>query len=208
MKKSILFLGLLGGLTSCDKLFDDTPKCDDKEVVALVEAIGVEQLLENEENEYYSRVLFAHEYFYEDYKKFYENNSIPDEIDEDWEKKWTDFNEEKLNEIKEKLKFIENGNNITYNSKIKNAVIKTYGLKVSNIRPVVSDKESKKCECEANITYNPIDPNTSYERIKAFSKDRVYFPQKEETKDIYYTAQKNTDGQIYVEVLGFDFDFN
>ena len=53
---------------------------------------------------------------------------------------------------------------------------------VKNIRLVSVDKETKSCSCEADLKYT--DKNNQ-----------------EKSKSIFYSAQKNTDGETYVEVL-------
>ena len=55
-------------------------------------------------------------------------------------------------------------------------------MEISNIRNVSFDKENKKCDCEATLKWvSRIGDNKS--------------------KEIYFTAQRNTDGDLYVEVM-------
>lgn len=207
MKKSILFLGLLGSLTSCDKLLDGTPKCDDKEVIASVEELGIpkEDYWENIYNEYYDDTLKGYgnddrwmetgiystklykqldkerlEYLENKYggEKYYElqdnNKNVQDERNELRNK-----NEEKAQkEIADNMDYIKN--NYQTDATLKPIYDSYYSTKISNIRPVSSDKENKKCECEATLT----------------------IANKNE-KEIHYTAQRNTDGDIYVELWNF-----
>ena len=49
---------------------------------------------------------------------------------------------------------------------------------IYNIRNISFDKENKKCDCEATLKWGD---NKSHE--------------------IYFTAQRNTDGDLYVEVM-------
>ena len=60
MKKAVLFLGLLGGLVSCNS----TPECGDKEVSKLVR----EMMIDNNNIVDWGKVTL--EYYVEDYKKF------------------------------------------------------------------------------------------------------------------------------------------
>lgn len=205
MKKSILFLGLLGGLISCDKLFDDTPKCDDKEVVKLVEELEIEgkNYWPHIYDAYYDdniassgmghinskQTKLKREVFSEELAKKYglEVKQVIDpmliETDVDLRNKIYEeinaFNKKLDEEVKEKGEYLEN--NYQTDSKIKEIYDSYYTVTVTNIRPISSDKESKKCECEATLN------------LGKSLKDNV--------KEVYYTAQKNTDGQIYVELL-------
>lgn len=78
----------------------------------------------------------------------------------------------------EKMDYIKN--NYQTDAKLKAIYDNYYSPKIYNIRPISSDKENKKCECEATLSNVG---NTE--------------------KEVYYTAQKNTDGQIYVELWNF-----
>lgn len=216
MKKAILFLGLLGGLTSCDKLFDDTPKCDDKEVLELVEEIGIpkENFWWNIHREYYADKLEQYEkevekkeqLIYEQIAKKYglslwqvqntndlsnylsidsngrEYGELPhfwNEMKEELQNKMDILYDEKSKQYDERIEYLKA--NYQADEKIKAIYDKYYAVKVSNIRPISSDKESKKCECEATLN------------LGSSLKDNI--------KEVYYTAQKNTDGQIYVELF-------
>lgn len=217
MKKSILFLGLLGGLTSCDKLLDGTPKCDDKEVIALVEELGIpkKDYWLNIYNEYYNEDFRKYPKKDEGYTLTYSQKAFDSwsKIRDDFNKKYgdnwrykihgsyyykpTEKEKEKYQKLKEEEdKLIKQLHKELYEEYEKNmayikdnyqtdATLKAiydsyYSTKTSNIRPISSDKENKKCECEATLTVG-----------------------NKNEKEIHYTAQRNTDGDIYVELWNF-----
>lgn len=211
MKKAVLFLGLLRVLVSCS----GTPSCDDKEVIKLVEELG----------------MAKGDYWNEIYSEYYADKSeqFRKEEDDKWEiayqevaKKYgvslwqvkntndhsnylsidsygreagelPDFWKEMEEELDQKIDAIMNDRFKKYNEreeylkanyqtdeKIKEIYDKYYSSKISNIRPISSDKENKKCECEATLN------------LGTNIKDNI--------REIYYTAQKNTDGEVYVEM--------
>lgn len=64
--------------------------------------------------------------------------------------------------------------------------LKEYTIpKIKNIRPISSNKNTKSCKCKADIEYS----------IEKYADKGA----KDVIKDITYTAQYNTDGQLYVE---------
>ena len=62
--------------------------------------------------------------------------------------------------------------------KIQEIINRLYSVEISNIRNVSFDKENKKCDCEATLKWG-----------------------RNISKEIYFTAQRNTDGDLYVEVM-------
>lgn len=166
MKKTVLFLGLLGVVTSCS--FDDTPKCDDKEVLQLVGELGIpkRQRYEN---------LFFREHFPSIFQKL---TSAGIHLSHD---NTIAYKEYSLNNFNKAMEYIKENKN---NEDIEEEYQNYFEIKASNIRSISSDKENKKCECEATIN---------------FGNTPVFEP-----REVYYTAQKNTDGQVYVELLHQD----
>lgn len=64
--------------------------------------------------------------------------------------------------------------------------LKEYTIpKIKNIRPISSNKNTKSCKCKADIEYS----------IEKYADKGA----KDVIRDITYTAQYNTDGQLYVE---------
>ena len=76
----------------------------------------------------------------------------------------------------EKIDFVK----IAYKreDKIQEIINRLYPVGISNIRNVSFDKENKKCDCEATLKWGD-----------------------NKSKEIYFTAQRNTDGDLYVEVM-------
>ena len=76
----------------------------------------------------------------------------------------------------EKIDFVK----IAYKreDKIQEIINRLYPVGISNIRNVSFDKENKKCDCEATLKWG-----------------------RNISKEIYFTAQRNTDGDLYVEVM-------
>lgn len=209
MKKAVLFLGLLGVLVSCS----GTPSCDDKEVIKLVEELGMAKgdFWWAIHDEYYADKLeqFSREEddklegVYEEVAKKYGvslwqvknmNDLSNYPIGEGMAVILPDFWDEMKEELGQKIDAIVNDGRRQYNErkeylkanyqtdeKIKESYDKYYSSKISNIRPISSDKENKKCECEATLN------------LGTNIKDNI--------REIYYTAQKNTDGEVYVEML-------
>ena len=71
--------------------------------------------------------------------------------------------------------------------KIQEIINRLYPVEISNIRNVSFDKENKKCDCEATL--------------KWVETDYLFGGKNDKSKEIYFTAQKNTDGDLYVEVM-------
>lgn len=211
MKKAVLFLGVLGLLVSCS----GTPSCDDKEVIKLVEELGMAKgdYWWAIHDEYYADKLeqFSREEddklegVYEEVAKKYgvslwqvkNMNDLSNYLSIDSYGRESgelpDFWDEMKEELGQKIDAIVNDGHRQYNErkeylkanyqtdeKIKEIYDKYYSSKISNIRPISSDKENKKCECEATL------------HLGTDIKDNV--------REIYYTAQKNTDGEVYVEM--------
>lgn len=239
MKKAVLFLGLLGGLVSCNS----APECGDKEVSKLVREIIIDN---------YNFVRWrdvAYEYYAEDYEKYKKemeelkqgvrNNGYDISDNEDlydyfsskrkkieeeydvkrWEiennnaddvenKKLEELNKEKepilakidnekervdraIEEIEGRYKWGEKRDfvRIAYKreDKIQEIINRLYPVEISNIRNVSFDKENKKCDCEATL--------------KWVETDYLFGGKDKKSKEIYFTAQKNTDGDLYVEVM-------
>lgn len=236
MKKAVLFLGLLGGLVSCNS----APECGDKEVSKLVREI----IIDNYDVVGWKAV--AEEYYAEDYEKYKKEmkeleQSIRDngydisddegfatyflikegdihqeysvksqEIENkytvennyasaDMYKKLEELRKEKesmmakidnekervdraKNEIEGRYKWYEKRDFVKkaykQEDKIQEIINRFYPVGISNIRNISFDKENKKCDCEATLKWGD---NKSHE--------------------IYFTAQRNTDGDLYVEVM-------
>ena len=71
--------------------------------------------------------------------------------------------------------------------KIQEIINRLYPVEISNIRNVSFDKENKKCDCEATL--------------KWVETDYLFGGKYDKSKEIYFTAQRNTDGDLYVEVM-------
>lgn len=222
MKKAVLFLGLLGGLVSCNS----APECGDKEVSKLVREIIIDNYnivgWWNVTKEYYAEDYEKYkkeleelkqsigynkdqEYIFEwnikteynnkrnkiqdDYRgeEYYEKDSVYS-VNSKGLKKMEELEEEenlmmgRLKEIenrykwKEKVDFVK----IAYKreDKIQEIINRLYPVGISNIRNISSDKENKKCDCEGTLKWGD-----------------------NKSKEIYFTAQRNTDGDLYVEVM-------
>ena len=252
MKKAVLFLGLSGGLVSCNS----APECGDKEVSKLVREIIIDNSFSRWRN-------VAYEYYAEDYEKYKKemeelkqgvrNNGydISDDegyytyfsskrqkIEEEYNVKSNEITDKyyavegrydhidiknymserdkkKLEELeKEKESMLAKIDNeeervdrakeeiegryqwgekedfvrIAYKreDKIQEIINRLYPMEISNIRNVSFDKENKKCDCEATLKWVETD---------------YLFGKYDKSKEIYFTAQKNTDGDLYVEVM-------
>lgn len=243
MKKAVLFLGLLGGLVSCNS----APECGDKEVSKLVREI----IIDNYDLVDWRDV--AYEYYAEDYEKYKKEmeelkQSIRDngydisddegfatyflikrgdihqeysvksqeienkykvedsynygdvenyiserdkkleELEKERESMLAKIDNEKervdraKNEIEGRYKWYEKRDFVKkaykQEDKIQEIINRFYPVGISNIRNISFDKENKKCDCEATLKWGD---NKSHE--------------------IYFTAQRNTDGDLYVEVM-------
>jgi hypothetical protein len=76
---------------------------------------------------------------------------------------------------KEKIDFVKKA--YKREDKIQEIINRLYPVGISNIRNISFDKENKKCDCEATLKW------------------------RDGSKEIYFTAQRNTDGDLYVEVM-------
>ena len=243
MKKAVLFLGLLGGLVSCNS----APECGDKEVSKLVREI----IIDNYDLVDWRDV--AYEYYAEDYEKYKKEmeelkQSIRDngydisddegfatyflikrgdihqeysvksqeienkykvedsynygdvenyiserdkkleELEKERESMLAKIDNEKervdraKNEIEGRYKWYEKRDFVKkaykQEDKIQEMINRFYPVGIYNIRNISFDKENKKCDCEATLKWGD---NKSHE--------------------IYFTAQRNTDGDLYVEVM-------
>lgn len=243
MKKAVLFLGLLGGLVSCNS----APECGDKEVSKLVREI----IIDNYDLVDWRDV--AYEYYAEDYEKYKKEmeelkQSIRDngydisddegfatyflikrgdihqeysvksqeienkykvedsynygdvenyiserdkkleELEKERESMLAKIDNEKervdraKNEIEGRYKWYEKRDFVKkaykQEDKIQEIINRFYPVGIYNIRNISFDKENKKCDCEATLKWGD---NKSHE--------------------IYFTAQRNTDGDLYVEVM-------
>lgn len=250
MKKAVLFLGLLGGLVSCNS----APECGDKEVSKHVR----EMMIDN--NNIVDWWKVATEYYSEDYKKFLNEkkefrqsirdngydisddediddyfSSKREKIEEEYnvksqeiENKYTvddSYNyvdvenyiserdkkleelkkekesmlakvdnevervnrakEELLERWKEKMDFVKKA--YKQDDKIQEIINKLYSVEISNIRNVSLDKENKKCDCEATF--------------KWVEENGEEWTHRNRSKEINFTAQRNTDGDLYIQVM-------
>lgn len=220
MKKAVLFLGLLGGLVSCNS----APECGDKEVSKLVREIIIDNY------DIVNWMDVAKEYYAEDYEKYKKEreelaqnfrnkygmseydyfSSKRQKIEEEYDVKRKELsnvdyegiyelekekksmlakidNEEEIvnrayEEINGRYKWGEKRNFVKkaykQEDKIQEIINRLYPVGISNIRNVSFDKENKKCDCEATLKWGD-----------------------NKSKEIYFTAQRNTDGDLYVEVM-------
>lgn len=171
-------------LSGCSNLIDKTPKCDDKMVISIVQEITTSK----ENPDIYSDILlplfndvYGYEYPFTDHP--YNRVRQRYFIDENDQAVYSKFRELDI-EIEKYC----NGENISgvlsnFPELLDQYCIKFnptyYTATLSNIRPVEIDKELKYCECSSDLIY-----------------DLDYF-----NHSIYYTAQLNSDGEIYVEVF-------
>ena len=70
--------------------------------------------------------------------------------------------------------------------KIQEIINRLYSVEISNIRNVSLDKENKKCECEATFKWVESEEEWGH---------------RNRSKEIYFTAQRNTDGDLYIQVM-------
>ena len=240
MKKAVLFLGLLGGLVSCNS----APECGDKEVSKLVREIIIDNYdivdwwavvheYYAEDHEKYEKEMkelyqnFRNKYGMSDDESFYdyfsskrqkiegeyydkrqeienkvadsynygdvenyisEKNKKLEELRKEEESMLAKINNEQESvdrakgEIEGRYKWGEKWNFVQkaykQEDKIQEIINRLYSVEISNIRNVSFDKENKKCDCEATLKWGD-----------------------NKSKEIYFTAQRNTDGDLYVEVM-------
>lgn len=174
MKKKILCLSILF-LVGCNKLIDDTPKCNDDDVVELV------QDMSKIKNSYPFNIEYeVYEKFYG--KRFPTNNNDP-ELEEATKnyKSMVGLIEQYIynkDEAGIPVDLLEIIRNVCSEHNIIRG--EYFQPTVSNIRIVSTDKETKSCSCEGDLGFQ--------DNIKP-------------SKSVFYTAQKNMDGETYVEVL-------
>lgn len=152
--KKILFIFSSLSIISCNKLKDETPKCDDQSVINTVKEIVVENNKDNQVNE-----IFKEIYGEPWNSDRYINSKEPLELSAFYDR----FKNGDTSGIPQNIlsKFEEYKNSV----------------EVKNIRTDSKDDVSKSCGCEAEITSKFVRYN-----------------------NIVYTAQKNSEGQVNVEV--------
>lgn len=178
MRKFIIIIVLLQ-FTSCSKIFNETPTCDNAEVKEIVSDLMKVKYANPEGMKYdiFGKIMgIDYDEYYSKYdwdmEKKSEGNELENNIDNSiyqyvFEKKEDGIPSNILTAIKE----VESKYNFPQ-SKYDNP-------KIENIRIISLDDDSKICNCEAYLQYDQ-------ENIKS--------------GDILYSAQKNTDGDINVEI--------
>lgn len=143
--------------------FDDTPKCDDKEVlVALKDATRLEPFGWNKTAD--GDIIYVGSMIYYEYYNL--------QIGQD--------------RYGDKIVYLVD--NQKTDEKLKTIIDKySTAHQIHNIRQISKNKENKSCECKAYVEF--------YNGYDLFNENQIKF----KTIDVYYTAQKNTAGEIYLE---------
>lgn len=151
--------------------FDDTPKCDDKEVLeTLKDATRLEYPFGWNRTTDGDIIYVSSMIYYEYY------NSAPNP-----DPKIINLDEDKMNYLRDR-------DNQKTDEKLKPIIDKyTTAHQIHNIRQISKNKENKSCECKAYVEF--------YNGYDSFNGNQIKF----KTIDVYYTAQKNTAGEIYLE---------
>lgn len=148
--------------------FDDTPKCDDKEVLETLKdatrleyPFGWNRTADDD-------IIYVGSMIYYEYYNLAPNLKIGQGPDND-----------KMNYLR---------HNQQTDEKLKTIIDKySTAHQIHNIRQISKNKENKSCECKAYVEF--------YDGYDSFNGNQIKF----QTIDVYYTAQKNTDGEIYLE---------
>lgn len=148
--------------------FDDTPKCDDKEVLeTLKDATRLEYPFGWNKTADGDIIYVGSMIYYE----YYNLTPNPDP---------------KIGPDNDKMNYLRD--NQKTDEKLK-AIIDKYSTahQIHNIRQISKNQENKSCECKAYVEF--------YDGYDPFNGNQIKF----KTIDVYYTAQKNTAGEIYLE---------